>query len=386
MTLSNRSVMTTLSSFDAHSRRLVAVGIVVACLGFGSNLSGQEASGETEESASASGALPSSAITVLAVVGAEGAEEYGEKFRNAANTWREGAEKGGARFEAIGLDPGADDDREQLIDRLDALLDTNGDAVEGPLWIVLIGHGTFDGRTAKFNVRGPDFTDADLAEWLQQAKRPLAIINTTSSSAPFLKTLAGDDRIVITATKSAFEVFYARFGEYFAEAISGLGEADLDNDEQVSLLEAFLYSADQVSRFYEMEGRLATEHALIDDTGDGFGTRPDWFEGVRATRVAKEGSTPDGERAHQFVLVPNAVERQLSPAQRLERDDLERQVKALVREREELGDDVFYDRVEPLLLAIARLYEAVGTETVGEEEESPPEEAPADEGEAEPDS
>lgn len=306
-------------------------------------------------------------ITILVVVGAEGAEEYGEKFREAAVTWAKGAELGGARYEVIGMDPGRNDDREQLEKKIADLLEEED---TGPLWIVLIGHGTFDSRTAKFNVRGPDFTDVELAEWLKEAQRPLAVINTTSSSAPFLKTLAGEDRIVITATKSAFEVFYARFGEFFAKAISGLEEADLDNDDQVSLLEAFLYSADQVARFYEMEGRLATEHALIDDTGDGLGTRPDWFEGVRATRVAKEDATPDGERAHQFVLVPNAIERRFSPEQRRERDSLERQLKDLVRRRQELGEEAFYDQVEPLLLQIARIYDAVAEEGEGSEGEA----------------
>jgi len=208
-------------------------------------------------------------------------------------------------------------------------------------------------------VRGPDFTDKELAEWLKDFSRPLAVINTASSSGPFLTSLAGKDRVIITATKSAAKVNYARFGEYFAEAIHGKEEADLDNDDQVSLLEAFLYSADQVSGFYEREGRLATEHALIDDTGDGFGTRPDWFEGVIATQVARDGATPDGELAHQFVLVPNAFERRLSAAQRDRRDDLEREVKALARKRAELGDEAYYTQIEPLLVEIARIYESV---------------------------
>ena len=380
MYFSIRSMRLTASLADSSRFRCLVGAVVAGALFPGSLSTAQEAEPNPDPDTAAekesvseeteTETLPSSNITILAVVGAEGAEEYGEKFRKAADMWREGAEKGGARFESIGLAEGETNDREKLETLLGELLGEKAEDEAGPLWIVLIGHGTFDGRTAKFNVRGPDFTDAELAEWLKKASRPLAVINTTSSSAPFLKTLAGEDRIVITATKSAFEVFYARFGEYFAQAISGLEEADLDNDEQVSLLEAFLYSADQVSRFYEMEGRLATEHALIDDTGDGFGTRPDWFEGVRATRVAKEGATPDGERAHQFVLVPNAIERRLTPSQRQERDALERQVKELVRKRPEIGDDAFYDRVEPLLLQIARLYETVGKEP-GSEEEAP---------------
>lgn len=308
-------------------------------------LLGQSSAGMAEE------AIP----TVLVVVGAEGAEEYGPKFLKSASLWKEAAMAAGASFEDIGIVPGTDDS-----DRLKARLrELSADPAGGPLWLVLIGHGTFDGRAAKFNVRGPDFTDTELAGWLKDFSRPLAVINTASSSGPFLTTLKGKDRVIITATKSAAEVNYARFGEYFAEAIHGKEEADLDNDDQVSLLEAFLYSADQVSGFYEKEGRLATEHAQIDDTGDGLGTRPDAFEGVLATEVAKEGATPDGELAHQFILVPNAFERRLTAAQREKRDALEREVKALTRKRKELGDDAYYAQIEPLLIEIARIYESV---------------------------
>ncbi len=45
--------------------------------------------------------------------------------------------------------------------------------------------------------------------------------------------------------------------------------ADLDKDGQVSLLEAFLIASRRTLEFYKVEGRIATEHALIDDNGDG---------------------------------------------------------------------------------------------------------------------
>ncbi len=341
---------------------------LLVLIGAGGSAWSQDATPETEEAGTGADARP----TVLVVVGAEGAEEYGEKFREAAATWEKAASLAEAKFDSIGVTSSRSDDREQLEKKIAELA---ADKDGGPVWLVLIGHGTFDGRTAKFNVRGPDFTEAELAEWLKNFDRPLAVINTASASGPFLSALSGEGRVVITATKSAFEVFYARFGEYFAQAIVGLEAADVDNDDQVSLLEAFLYSADQVAQFYEKQGRLATEHALIDDTGDGFGTRPDWFEGVRATQVAKDGAKPDGERAHQWVLVPNAFERRLSPAQKTRRDDLERKLKDLVRRRSEIGEDAYYEQVEPVLLEIARIYDSVKLP----EEET---EKPADKAEA----
>ena len=87
----------------------------------------------------------------------------------------------------------------------------------------------------------------------------------------------------MTATKSPDEVFYARFGEYFAEAIGGLEDADIDQDRQVSLLEAFRHAAAAAATFYDNEGRLATEHALIDDNGDG------------TLRIARRGITGEPE-------------------------------------------------------------------------------------------
>ena len=54
--------------------------------------------------------------------------------------------------------------------------------------------------------------------------------------------------------------------------------------------------------FTRTRGRLMTEHALLDDNGDGLGTPPDWFTGVRATKTAANGKSVDGIRAHQMFL------------------------------------------------------------------------------------
>ena len=149
------------------------------------------------------------------------------------------------------------------------------------LWIVLVGHGTFDGREAKFNLRGEDLSASLLAKLLDASKRPIAIINTSASSAPYIKALSKKNRIVVTATKSGTETSYARFGQYLAESINSL-ESDIDQDGATSLLEAFLSATKQVKEFYEKEGRIVTEQALVDDNGDGRGTPADFFRGTRA--------------------------------------------------------------------------------------------------------
>ena len=173
-----------------------------------------------------------------------------------------------------------------------------------PLWLVLIGHGTFDGREAKFNLRGPDVSAAELADWLKPIKRPLAILDCSSSSGPFVNRLSGEDRVVVTATRSGDEQNFARLGQYLAEAIADPA-ADLDKDGQVSLLEAFLTAGARTEEFYRTKARLATEHALIDDNGDRLGTPADWFRGIHATKRVKSGAAVDGVARHQLHLIRN---------------------------------------------------------------------------------
>jgi len=292
--------------------------------------------------------------TVIVVLGTEGADEFADEFASSAQHWREACEQGGAQFVEIGTGPAEEGRGESDRDRVkEAITSFTGDEV----WLVLIGHGTFDGREAKFNLRGPDFSDTDLAEWLGAIDAEAVVINTASASGSFVSALSGERRIVITATKSPTEVFFTRFGRHFAEAIGGLSEADLDNDEQVSLLESYLHAAGQVRAFYENEGRLATEHALLDDNGDGLGTRAEWFEGTTAVRVAREGAEPDGERARQRALVRSDFERNLTRADRERRDELERKVRDWRRKKEEIYAGDYYDRLEEWLTELARIYQ-----------------------------
>ena len=225
-----------------------------------------------------------------------------------------------------------------------------------PLWLVLIGHGTYDGQSAKFNLRGADLTAEDFAKWLAPMKRPLAVINCTSASAPFLNRLAGDNRVVITATKSGDEQNFAHFGQYISAAIADQG-ADVDKDGQVSLLEAYLTACRNLDEFYKQEARLPSEHALLDDNGDGLGTPAAWFRGIRATQRAKEGASLDGTRAHQIHLVASDREKQLPPELRKRRDALELAIAKLREEKAELNEDEYYNRLEKLMLELAQLYE-----------------------------
>jgi hypothetical protein len=291
--------------------------------------------------------------TVIVVVGAPGEEEYGKNFEKWADSWEKGGRAGSAKEVVIGLKSAAETND---LERLRQSLNDEPKETASELWLVLIGHGTFDGKDAKFNLRGPDLSATNLAGWLQPFRRPIAIINCASTSGAFLPILSAAGRVVITATKSGHEINYARFGQYISEAILD-PEADLDKDGQTSLLEAFLTASHRIAEFYKVEGRLATEHPLLDDNGDGLGTPADWFRGIRAVRKAAEGAALDGLRAHQFHLVRSESEQKMPAAVRAKRDELELAIGKLREAKTQLSEDEYYRRLENLLIELARLYQ-----------------------------
>src|SRR6185436_19095304 len=168
-----------------------------------------------------------------------------------------------------------------------------------------------------------------------------AVIDSSSCSAPFLAQLSGTNRVVITATRSGHEQNFTRFGQYLAEAI-GDPQTDLDKDGSVSLLEAFLTASRRTAEFYRVEGRLATEHALLDDNGDGFGTPAEWFRGLRAIKKPKENAVVDGLLAQQFHLVRNQTETKFTPEQRARRDALERAVLLHREKKAKMPEEAYY--------------------------------------------
>jgi len=306
--------------------------------------------------ASESGSPNTEKPTVIVVAGAAGTTEYGTQFTKWAGLWEQASIKGRAKFALIGLDEAQKpNDRTKLQETLA----TETQQTNAALWLVLIGHGTFDGRTAKFNLRGPDISAKELAEWLKPLQRPLIIINSASSSAPFLSILSGPDRVLITATKSGYEQNFTRFGEYLAGAVAE-PKADLDKDGQTSLLEAFLTASHLVDEFYQAEGRLITEHALLDDNGDGLGTRADFFRGIRPVQKAENGAALDGYRAHQFHLVLSEAENKMSLQLRAKRDKLELEVMALRDSKDKVAEDEYFSRLERMLYDIAQIYEQAG--------------------------
>ena len=297
--------------------------------------------------------------SVVIAVSEGGEEQYAEAFAKWASNWQKACDAGGAKHLAVGLDKLALDqtakDAPSDRDKLKSALDAEPKDGAKELWLVLLGHGTADAKDAKFNLRGDDVSVAEIAAWLKPFVRPVIVVCAFSASGAWLKPLAARGRVIVTATKTGSENNYSRFGGYLSQAIADPA-ADIDKDGETSLLEAWLTAARKTADFYKEEGRLATEHSLLEDNGDGLGTPPEWFSGVRAVKKTKDGTAPDGLRAAQIHLVHSAAERALTAEQRTQRDALERELAALRDRKGTMKENEYFRELEALLLKIARIY------------------------------
>lgn len=292
---------------------------------------------------------PMPPASLVIVVGAGGETTYADTFSQWGANWRKAGEAAGAHISSI------DKSQTDSLAQFRKILESESKDGPAELWVVLLGHGTFDSHEPKFNLTGDDLTASELASLLKPFHRPVIVVCGFSASGAFLKPVSAPGRIVITATKSGAENNFARFGGYLSQTIAD-PSADLDKDGQTSLLEAWLAAAQRTAAYYKDEGRLATEHSLLDDNGDGLGTPPDWFQGVRVMKKATGKQAPDGLRAHQVHLVPNAAERALSPALRAERDAIEKELAQLREGKSSMPEDAYFTQLETLLLRLAHLY------------------------------
>jgi hypothetical protein len=296
-------------------------------------------------------------VDLVVVVGAPGEESFRKTFSETAQDWIAAASSANKKSRLIDSSPDETNQVSTLREVVSA--QTVG---EQELWIVLIGHGTFDGREAKFNLAGPDISAKELAELLKPIQRPLILINTASASAPFINALSGTNRVIITATRSGHEENLTRFGSYIGKAVADLS-CDLDKDGQVSALESFLMAARRVEEFYQSEKRLATEHALIDDNGDGKGTPATFFSGVRPAKKPDEAANVDGFRAHQIHFIYSEEETKLPAEVRKRRNDLELQLEKARSRKQQLKEDEYLAEIEPILLELSRLYRDAARKT-----------------------
>jgi hypothetical protein len=215
---------------------------------------------------------------------------------------------------------------------------------EDLLLLILLGHGTYDGDVAKFNLVGPDLTAAEWAGLLNGLPGQLAIVNTTAASFPFLERLSGANRVVMTATDSAAQKYATVFPEYFAKAMRE-ASSDIDKNGRTSIFEVFAATSAAVKQHYEQRGQLATERAVFDDNGDGVGREA-------------EAPGPDGGLARLLYLdaeLPAAANDPELAGLLRRRRELELAAEALKQKKGTMASPVWEAEYEKLMIELARV-------------------------------
>jgi hypothetical protein len=274
--------------------------------------------------------------TCVIITGLGGMPEYEENF-----------EKWGNSVETI-----CRDELKALVHRLDgrtqrrtdvlSVFETTAADQNQTVWLFLIGHGTFDGRDYKFNIKGPDLTGNDLVNFFDAlgSARMRAVV-ATSSSGGLIEELSGPNRVVMTATRSERERRPPLFMSFFIEG-AGAAEADVNKDGKVSLQEVFTFSEQKLATWYEDRERIQTEHPVLDDSS-------------HQASLAYLSAPP--EQAYRSLEARN-----LAPG----RQELERSIEDLKLRKGDLPLAEYYEQLEKLLVELAALNERI-RELEGEE-------------------
>lgn len=216
--------------------------------------------------------------------------------------------------------------------------------------LILIGHGSFDGVEYKFNLVGPDMSAGQIAALCNRiASRRQIIVDTSSASGGAVTALERPGRAVIAATKSGTEKNATVFARYWVEAFQD-PSADTDHSGSISALEAFTYATAKTAAFYDSQKRLATEHAVFNDTGAG--------EPVRQ----REGE--QGRLLASFTLLRSGANQQIAndPAKRAlldQKDQLEQQIDMLKYQKAAINPADYKRQLTDALVQLAKVQEAL---------------------------
>jgi len=217
------------------------------------------------------------------------------------------------------------------------------------LYVFLIGHGSYDGKESKFNLVGPDLSASDYNALLSALPtKRVVVFNMSSASGEFMKSLAAKGRIIITATKSGQETNATRFPGFFITALNAQ-DADTDQDGHTSVLEAFVYANRLTADFYKQAGRLATEHAMFDDNGDGVGhEKLEAGEGLLARATYLDSLSTDEAAASA------ATGRLLK-----ERTRLEGEIEQLIARKSSMAEAEYETTLERLFIELAKVNRSI---------------------------
>jgi DNA repair exonuclease SbcCD nuclease subunit len=291
-------------------------------------------------------AIPARAgVYYVTVAGLSGEPDYEQEFTSLATDLDRLLKASGSDAHVYTLD-GNDATRARLTDVLGKV--ASQAKPDDDFVMVLIGHGSYDGVEYKFNLVGPDISAADLATLCDRiaSKRQL-IVNTTSASGGSVPALEKRGRCVIAATKSGTEKNATVFARYWVEALHDPA-ADLDKNETVSALEAFQFATKKTAAFYDSQKRLATEHAVFDDTGH--------HDPVREPA----SDTGEGQLLSSFTLIRLGATQKAynDPAKRAllaQKEEIERKIDTLKYQKMAMSQDDYKTQLTAALLELAKV-------------------------------
>ncbi len=147
---------------------------------------------------------------------------------------------------------------------------------EDRLWVFVLGHANIEENHAFLHLPGPDLRDDEFAALFRGIScREQVFWMTMAGSGSFLPGLSAPGRVVVAATEATGEVNETEFPHALVDvARKPSGILDMNKDGQVSVQEVFLATVDSVESRFASDKRLPTEHARLDDNGDGVGTEP----------------------------------------------------------------------------------------------------------------
>ncbi|MYB55653.1 MAG: hypothetical protein F4X51_04610 [Gemmatimonadetes bacterium] len=218
------------------------------------------------------------------------------------------------------------------------------------VFIFLIGHGSYRRQVAKLNIPGADLTAEDLDEFLKMLSvRRIIVVNGASMSAPFVNALSRDGRIICASTRSMDQRNATQFMRFFVQALED-GSADQNRDDRISVLEICTQASSLTDAWFLSEGLIATENAILDDNGDGLGTR------------LSDIDAGDGMLADRCFLLNFRVPKGASPALVAAYGKAIDEVQVLVKKKATMDSAAYYQLLERGLVKAAKLNREIRSE------------------------
>jgi hypothetical protein len=225
------------------------------------------------------------------------------------------------------------------------------------VFIILYGHGSYDGKNAKLNIPRRDLTNFDYGELVDRLKvRQIIFINTASSSSLFINSLSEANRIIITATSSPTQRNFTVFPKYFVEGLTS-DEVDFDRNSNISVLELFRFATEKTNRFFSDGDHLATEFAMLEDTGDKKAFRVDELEENNEGNLAAVINLKRGVD----LLASGEITSNDSSLVRLvkEKEKIELDIAKLKGQKNQLSEQDYFTKLEEFLVKLASVNDQI---------------------------